>query len=301
MGASSRLPLGLLLVVAVALLLLAPPFPAAALTPDGVLLLGFKYGVVSDPLAVLSSWKYDDENPCNWNGVSCAAIPGENGTSRVVGLGLPNARLLGSIGGDLGLIQHLRHLDLSGNSLSGSLPSSLFLRNSSSAAAATSSELRVLSLAGNEISGSIPEVPAGAMTDLQLLNLSDNALTGVLPAGVFSLPNLTVLSLSGNYLSGGLAGGGLPRAEFVDLSSNLINGTLPRDLVASDSSRLRYLNLSYNKLSGEIPASFAGELPSGAVVDLSFNNLAGKIPIQVLSSTRTRLPLKETWRCVVRR
>uniref|UniRef100_A0A1D1YWF7 Putative LRR receptor-like serine/threonine-protein kinase At4g37250 n=1 Tax=Anthurium amnicola TaxID=1678845 RepID=A0A1D1YWF7_9ARAE len=280
-GAVLAAPIRALLLLV--LLLVLVPAPSSALTADGVLLLAFKYSVLSDPLSVLSSWNYDDATPCAWNGVACAGVPGgssSNDTSRVVSLVLPRARLLGSIPSDLGLIQHLRHLDLSGNSLNGSLPSTLFFPNSSTSdvAASSSSELRVLSLASNEISGDLPDLPAGALTNLQVLNLSDNALIGRLPSRLALLPNLTVLSLSGNYLSGSLpgGGGGFSRAEYVDLSSNLFNGTLPPDFAAGGG--VRYMNLSYNRLAGDIPAAFAAKFTASAAVDLSFNNLTGEIP-----------------------
>lgn len=284
---TSRFHLQLLLVLL--LLVVGPPAPStSALSTDGVLLLAFKYAVLSDPLSVLASWNYDDDTPCGWNGVACAGVPGDGNSggkdiSRVVSLVLPNAQLLGSVPTDLGLIPHLRHLDLSGNSLNGTLPSTLFFPNASVAAAATPSELRVLSLAGNEISGELPDLPAGTpLTNLQLLNLSDNALTGRVPPGLALLPNLTVLSLSGNYLSGALPvadGGGFAQAEYVDLSSNILNGTLPPDFATGGV--IRYLNLSYNRLGGEIPVRFAAKFPRNAVIDLSFNNLTGGIPDSV--------------------
>lgn len=250
-----------------------------ALNSDGTLLLSLKYSILSDPLSVLADWNYDDITPCAWNGVMCMGFPVQDGNttteSRVISLVLPNVQLLGSIPPDLGLIEHLRHVDLSKNLLNGTLPASLF----------NASELRVVSLSNNEISGEIPGGENVSMPSLQMLNLSDNALTGKLPGNLSVFPNLTVLSLANNYLCGAIPERGFDRLAVLDLSSNLINGTLPAGFPGGDG--VRYLNLSYNRLMGEIPKGFGSGLVENATVDLSFNNLTGEIPVAgVLASQK---------------
>ncbi|CAN0846331.1 Receptor protein kinase-like protein At4g34220 [Linum grandiflorum] len=231
--------------------------PVSSLNRDGILLLSFKYSILGDPLSVLQSWNYDDLTPCSWTGVTCSELG-------VTDLVLPKSQLLGSITPDLGLIQHLKHLDLSNNFLNGSLPDSLF----------NSTEMQVLSLSGNEISGELPE-SIGEMKGLQVLNLSDNALAGQLPKSLTSLQNLTVLSLKANYISGVLPAARFNSAELIDFSSNLFNGSLPLEFAGQ---KLKYLNLSYNKLTGSIPPEFGNAIPENATLDLSFNNLTGEIP-----------------------
>ncbi|KAG4168413.1 hypothetical protein ERO13_A12G022300v2 [Gossypium hirsutum] len=250
------------------LLLVFLMVPTLALNTDGVLLLSFKHAILSDPLSVLQSWNRDDKTPCAWTGVTCTEIglPGTPDRLRVTSLVLPNSHLLGSISEDLGHIQHLRHLDLSSNNFNGILPSSIF----------NSTELQVLSLSGNLISGSLPET-IGALASLQLLNLSHNALAGKVPENLTALQNLSVVSLKGNYLSGNIPSG-FDSVEVLDLSSNLLNGSLPLDL---GGVHLNYLNLSYNKISGSISPEFAKKLPQNATIDLSFNNLSGAIPESV--------------------
>ncbi|XP_039040885.1 receptor protein kinase-like protein At4g34220 isoform X2 [Hibiscus syriacus] len=239
--------------------------PSTALNNDGVLLLSFKYSILSDPLSVLQSWNYDDETPCAWTGVNCTeiGIPGTSDVLRVTSLVLPNSQLLGSISEDIGYIQHLRHLDLSSNFFNGTLPSSIF----------NSTELQVLSLSGNVISGELPE-SIGGMTSLQILNLSDNALSGKVPKNLTAFQNFTVVSLRGNYFTGDIPSG-FDSVEVLDLSSNLLNGSLPIDF---GGANLGLLNLSYNKISGPILPEFAKQIPHKATIDLSFNNLTGAIP-----------------------
>ncbi|EXC17288.1 Receptor protein kinase-like protein [Morus notabilis] len=238
-----------------------------ALNSDGIFLLSFKYSILSDPLSALENWNYNDATPCSWNGVTCSELgfPGTHNMFRVTSLVLPNSQLLGSISPDLGKIEHLRHLDLSNNFFNGSLPLSIF----------NASELQVLSLSNNVISGQLPESVSG-LGSLQLLNLSDNAFAGKVPENLItSLKNLTVLSLRSNYFSGDVPFGFNTSIEVLDLSSNLLNGSLPPDF---GGESLRYLNLSYNKISGKIPLEFARKIPQNATIDLSFNNLTGAIP-----------------------
>ncbi|OAY35513.1 probable LRR receptor-like serine/threonine-protein kinase At4g37250 [Manihot esculenta] len=238
----------------VLLLLIVQSF---GLNTDGILLLSFKFAILSDPLRVLQTWNYFDETPCSWNGVTCGA------SSRATGLSLPNSQLLGSIPSDLFMIQNLQNLDLSNNSLNGSLPLSL----------SNASQLRFLDLSNNLFSGELPE-SIGSLQNLEFLNLSDNALAGTLPSSLPTLHNLTVVSLKNNYFFGGLPSG-FGAVQVVDLSSNLINGSLPQGF---GGTSLQYLNISYNKLSGPIPPEFASQIPGNATVDLSFNNLSGEIP-----------------------
>ncbi|CAN6210172.1 unnamed protein product [Urochloa humidicola] len=234
---------------------------ASALNQDGVLLLSFKLSLAADPLGSLSGWGYADATPCAWNGVVCSPEP----DSRVVSVVLPNAQLVGPVARELGLIEHLRHLDLSGNALNGSIPGELL----------RAAELRVLSLAGNGLTGGLPE-QVGQLRSLRALNLAGNALSGAVPRNLTLLPNLTAVSLAGNFFSGALPGGwSFPALQILDASANLLNGTLPPDLAGA---ALRYVNLSSNRIAGGIPPEMAATLPANVTIDLSYNNLTGAIP-----------------------
>ncbi|KFK41396.1 hypothetical protein AALP_AA2G125200 [Arabis alpina] len=242
------------------------PTQLQALNTDGVSLLSFKYAILNDPLFVLRNWNYQDETPCLWSGVTCTELGKPNTTDmfRVTSLVLPNKHLLGFVTTDLFSIQHLRILDLSGNFFNGSLPDSVF----------NATELRVISLGSNNLSGDMPK-SINSLINLQLLNLSANAFTGQIPRNLTLLKNLTVVSLTKNYFSGDVPSG-FEAVQVLDLSSNLLNGSLPQDL---GGRSLHYLNLSHNKLFSEIPPHFAEKFPANSTtIDLSFNNLTGPIP-----------------------
>ncbi|KAL0424163.1 UNVERIFIED_CONTAM: putative LRR receptor-like serine/threonine-protein kinase [Sesamum radiatum] len=255
-------------ILALSLLVRAQCF---GLNTDGVLLLSFKYSITSDPFGVLRSWNYHDENPCSWNGVTCGTPGSGNAYFRVTGLSLPDSGLRGTIPSTLGMIEYLQNLNLSDNSINGSLPLSLF----------TASELQIFDLSNNLISGGLPEL-VGKLRKLQLLNLSDNALVGNLPVNLTTIQNLTAVSLKNNYFSGPIPGG-FNSVQVLDLSSNLINGSLPPDF---GGGNLVYLNVSFNRLAGDIPPEFASKIPANATIDLSFNNLTGPIPDSDLFSNQ---------------
>jgi hypothetical protein len=183
---------------------------------------------------------------------------------RVVSVILPNAQLVGPISPELGRVEHLRHLDLSGNALNGTLPADLF----------RAPELRILSLASNGITGRLPE-EVGQLRGLRALNLAGNALYGAIPGSLALLQNLTAVSLASNYFSGALPTGGFPALQVLDASDNLLNGTLPAGF---GGPALRFINLSSNRIAGAIPIEMASRLPANVTFDLSDNNLTGAIP-----------------------
>ncbi|KAL4555811.1 hypothetical protein LXL04_038439 [Taraxacum kok-saghyz] len=230
----------------------------SSLNSDGTILLSFKNSLLSHPSSLLQNWNHSDPTPCSWSGVTCAPQYGH-----VTSLLLPSSHLLGSIPDDFGRLQHLRALDLSDNSINGTLPISLF----------NCSELQTLSLSSNFISGELPELISG-LRSLRVLNLSHNGFVGKLPESFSFLKNLNEVTLNNNYFSGGVPGG-FDSIEVLDLSSNLFNGTLPFDF---GGGKLKYLNLSNNKLSGPVYQRFVENIPANAVVDLSFNSLTGQIP-----------------------
>ncbi|XP_010437653.1 PREDICTED: receptor protein kinase-like protein At4g34220 [Camelina sativa] len=245
--------------------LILVPTQLQALNTDGVLLLAFKYSILSDPLSVLRNWNYEDATPCLWTGVTCTELgkPNTPDTLRVTSLVLPNKNLSGSVTPDLFFLPHLRILDLSTNFFNGSLPDSVF----------NVTELQNISLGSNNLSGDLPK-SINSVINLQLLNLSANVFTGKVPPSLSLLKNLTVISLTKNSFSGDIPSG-FEAAQVLDLSSNLLNGSLPKDL---GGKSLHYLNVSHNKILGEISPGFAEKFPANATVDLSFNNLTGPIP-----------------------
>ncbi|KAJ4840164.1 hypothetical protein Tsubulata_000259 [Turnera subulata] len=162
----------------------------------------------------------------------------------------------------LGSLPNLKVLKLGSNSLFGKIPDELLNG---------SIPIQELDLSGNGFTGTIQEAK---FTTMNVLNLSSNGLSGMLPS---SLDKCTVVDLSSNMISGDMSavqhwGTGL---EVIDLGSNNLSGSLPS--LTSQFVRLSELNLRNNSLEGNLPSQFGGSSPLNKL-DLSMNKLSGSIP-----------------------
>ncbi|KAF3435981.1 hypothetical protein FNV43_RR23073 [Rhamnella rubrinervis] len=227
-------------------------------------------------------------------------------------LNLENNNLSGIIPSSLGSLD-LQTLLLRNNSLSGNLPSSL----------SRSSQLLVLDVGHNSLNGKIPTW-IGETLGLKLLSLKSNEFYGSIPSNLCHLDSIQILDLSLNNLSGVIPscinnftsmahnkgdayatidtlyfGSRIPRRyqngallmwkgleykydkilgllRLIDLSSNRLTGQIPATL--AKLVELVQVNLSKNHFSGIIPTNI-GELNRLESLDLSHNQLSGKIPM----------------------
>ncbi|CAN7130267.1 unnamed protein product [Brassica rapa subsp. narinosa] len=85
------------------------------------------------------------------------------------------------------------------------------------------------------------------------------------------------MDLSENELSGDIPAelGGLLELQALNLSHNKLSGSIPKTF--SGLKNVESLDLSFNRLQGRIPSQLT-ELSSLAVFNVSFNNLSGLIP-----------------------
>jgi len=90
-----------------------------------------------------------------------------------------------------GAIALMTGIDLSGNSITGEIPTEI----------TNLQGLRFLNLSRNNLSGTIP-VNIGNLKLLESLDLSWNELSGLIPSGISELMSLSSLNLSNNMLSG---------------------------------------------------------------------------------------------------
>ena len=185
--------------------------------------------------------------------------------------GLPNLKIVSladnSFSGDVpegfSSLSNLRQLDLSFNSFSGSIPETYGYLKS----------LSVLSLAHNNISGEIPAELCNC-SELTVLSIRSNRVSGQIPPQISRLINLVDLDLGKNSLSGVIPPeiSFLSKLQSLDLSGNNLSGTIPGGLF-----HLRYLNVSYNDLRGEIPIALASRFPDPSIYSGN-RNLCG-IPL----------------------
>jgi Leucine-rich repeat (LRR) protein len=169
---------------------------------------------------------------------------------------------------------HVIELDLSGNGLVGTIPSSL----------GDLTQLNRLLLERNDLSGNIPP-GLGMLTKLNVLTLGLNQLTGSIPAALGNLPNLSWLVLSHNKLSGSIPPelGKMASLQNLRLSSNNLSGNIPQELFGL--SNLLDLDLSNNDITGTIPAGIAGLTKLTNLV-LDDNQLTGDLPAELGMLTR---------------
>ncbi|KAL1290778.1 hypothetical protein HN51_059298 [Arachis hypogaea] len=197
----------------------------------------------------------------------------------------------------------LNILNLSSNSLSGSLPTSLrrctimdLSRNNFSGDISVvktwEASLEVVVLSSNKLSGSLPPILGGPSSKLSTVDISLNELKGPIPGSLVNFPSLTKLNLSGNQLTGSLPLQGSGASElllmppqqqmqYLDVSNNSLEGDLPSDI--GKMGGLKLLNLARNGFSGQLPNELS-KLAYLEDLDLSNNKFTGKIPDKLSSN-----------------
>ncbi|XP_010557581.1 PREDICTED: probable inactive receptor kinase At2g26730 [Tarenaya hassleriana] len=115
------------------------------------------------------------------------------------------------------------------------------------------SQLRVLSLRANRLSGEIPEDFTN-LTHLRSLYLQNNEFSGAFPASITRLTRLTRLDISFNNFTGHVpfAINNLTHLTGLFLENNRFSGNLPSITVDLDG-----FNVSNNNLNGSIPSSLS--------------------------------------------
>ncbi|XP_051140097.1 receptor-like protein EIX2 [Andrographis paniculata] len=170
-------------------------------------------------------------------------------------------------------LTNLRGLDLSYNGISDVLPSWLW---------SFSTNFQMLFFSHNEFHGTIPNL---SDKRLQIVDFSWNKFSGPLP----QFHNDTnVLKLSHNELSGPIASiCNLHTLRWLDLSYNQFSGEVP-NCWENMTSNLIVLNLGNNNFSGEIPQSL-GFLRGLQTLYLNGNSLSGELPWTLRNCTLVQL------------
>ncbi|KAK9176656.1 hypothetical protein WN944_028675 [Citrus x changshan-huyou] len=171
-----------------------------------------------DPTNVLQSWDPTLVNPCTWFHVTC------DSNNHVIRLDLGNSNISGTLGPELGQLQHLQYLELYMNDISGKIPKELGNLKS----------LVSMDMYQNKLEGEIPKSFAN-LKSLKFLRLNNNKLTGSIPRELTTLSDLKVFDVSNNGLCGTIPVDGPFRSfPMESFENNKLNGPELQGLVPYD-------------------------------------------------------------------
>jgi Leucine-rich repeat (LRR) protein len=195
---------------------------------------------------------------------------------------------------------HLQFLDLTSNSLQGSLPilpinTSHFLISNNSLTGniqelfCNLSFLEVLDLAGNNLSGSLPRCLDNFGASLSVLDLQRNKFQGSIPKTWIKGGQLEIINLSQNKFQGQLSRSldKCTMLKVLDLSNNEFKDRFPSWL--ENLPNLHILILRSNKFHGQIRTSKSEyKFPKLRIIDLSHNNFVGKLPLKLFGNCNAK-------------
>ena len=136
-----------------------------------------------------------------------------------------------------------------------------------------------LGLSDNQLTGNLPAELAN-LEKLLYLALDRNELEGEIPADLANVTNLRNLHLGHNQLTGEIPEelDSLSNLVSLDLGSNQLTGAIPEEL--GNLSNLGTLSLNSNEINGEIPDTL-GNLSNLSSLYLRSNQLSGEIPAEL--------------------
>jgi len=140
---------------------------------------------------------------------------------------------------------------------------------------------RILDLSFNMFEGPIP-LPQ--YTGAEVLDYSSNMFSSMPHNFSTQLGDTYVFKASQNNLSGNIPTSFCMVYEFLDLSYNTFNGSVPSCLM-EDANPLRVLNLKRNQLDGELPDTI-NENCTLELLDISSNRIEGQLPKSLVACKR---------------
>lgn len=162
----------------------------------------------------------------------------------------------GSLPAEIGNIQNVEMINFAWNSLEGGLPTTMGMLNSNGFA-----EMNEMSFEFNNMEGTLPS-ELGLLTKLRMFNFHmAGKISGSIPAQLTNLTDLQVFYLGGNRLSGSLPEelGKLGSVRFLNASTNNISGTVPPSI--GTLTNLNDLSLFQNSISGSLPLELGNLYP----------------------------------------
>ena len=224
-----------------------------------------------------------EKGVCQWFGVHCAyklmAHPKTGEMQNVsqydtneppVTLSIKSNHIVGSLVPELKALVELKHLDLSGNKITGTIPTTL----------GRLFQLESLYLHDNRLIGSISS-DIGIMESVKDIDLQNNALSGVLPTELNRLYSIESLRLSHNNFTGAIPDlTACHQLKSLYLDHNQFNSDFPFSVALHTSLKEVYLN--NNQIKGTIP----GEIETVRGLEklrAESNQIAGSLPTRIFA------------------
>lgn len=232
---------------------------------------------------------------CQWEGITCDVV------GRVTHLRLSSKglELKGGIFASSSLenLTHLTHLNLSHNSLYGSLDLTGFflslsrlevldlsynLLSGELSRSLSSSNIRTVYLSSNRFHGAIPSSFFQQARNLTNFNVTNNEFSGSIPSSICvqSSSLIRLLDFSSNKFAGNLSPGlgNCSKLEVFRAGHNYLSGSLPEDIY--DAPKLEEIAIPANSFYGEVSDRIVN-LTNLAILDLCFNHFSGVLPINI--------------------
>nr|XP_011470949.1 PREDICTED: probable LRR receptor-like serine/threonine-protein kinase RFK1 isoform X1 [Fragaria vesca subsp. vesca] len=196
-------------------------------------------------------------------------IPAEWGSMQLTSISLLVNRLSGEIPVELGNITTLTYLTLEANQFSGVVPPEL----------GSLINLGSLRLSSNYLTGNIPNTFAG-LRNLTDFRINDNNFNGTIPDFIQNWKQLSRLEIHGSGLRGPIPSNISLLSNLVELRISDINGTEQDFPMLKNMTGLIKLILRNCNISGKIPP-YMWTLQNLTMLDVSFNKLIGEIPTTI--------------------
>jgi LRR receptor-like serine/threonine-protein kinase EFR len=185
--------------------------------------------------------------------------------------------LEGEIPDTVAKMTSLKVFDVAINNFSGAFPSSLY----------NLSSLTIITLTYNNFAGNLKPEIGIALPNLQILWGAGNKFTGTIPASLANASRLQEVDIPQNYFTGNIpiSFGYLQNLQWLNAKTNLLGNHSVDDLSFLSSlancSQLGTLDVSYNRLGGELPNSITNLSTQLRWLELGGNFIVGSIPMQI--------------------
>ncbi|KAJ6820168.1 pentatricopeptide repeat-containing protein, mitochondrial [Iris pallida] len=225
------------------------------------------------------SFPSDTDHPCmlprqfmslSMNHLTSSITPNFARCSQLQVLSLSYNNFGGSIPSELGNVTGLNFLYLRANQLTGTIPASI----------GKLSKLNELDIGHNYLQGAIPE-ELGNLLDVQYLGLTKNNLTGSIPMALLNASKISSLYLTKNNLIGSVPatlGVSWPQLEILNIRTNMLSGRLDFINPLSNCRNLQYFMLSKNKISNFLLDSLENLSTTLNYLYLNSNYIKRRIP-----------------------